>query len=610
MFRRNETPITLAIANSRLELHVISFTGREALNEPYHFDIDLISPTPIPDFNALMSRSAFLSFGAQNQEQDHGIHGLIGSVVQLHAGLSLSRYHLTLVPRLQVLQRRSHRRIFQGLSAPQIIVQLLEEHDIDDASYRFEQAVGFYPPRTICVQYDESDLHLLQRLCEEEGIHYRFEHSRVGHLMIFADDPSSFPELPMPTRFQMDDGRTALQPTINHLAERFRIHPGYSSHHQFQIDAHSLSAQHNLCPAPAPDSAANHACETFHLSVRKSLEESRLRQSSERSLERLRCERRQVHGLSNQPALVSGRILQVLDHPDNLFNDQWLLTEIHHAGKQPHLLEGYDPFDIAAIFVHDQPRNSPQWQTSARVAQPPPEAGIAPFSHGYRNHFRVLPWAMPFRPPLNHRKPQIHDCQTATLMGKDSQPVRRDAQGRVQVRFHWQLTHPPQRRQGNTDNCCWLPLASHGRLPSRLTAGTTVLVSYFDNDPDRPVICGHLFEAAAPPPLQPRIRIDGLPLEPMPGHIHLSAGQALQVDALLGLTLNTLQSKIELESGSIKIMHPQSVSREPHRAYEIRPPVQETAACSEDRSPYNPSPRPSIDLSVLYRSLDRSLPEE
>lgn len=65
-----------------------------------------------------------------------------------------------------------------------------------EGSYRFELSNGHYPVRPFCIQYEESDLALLQRLCEEEGIHYHFEHQRHGHVLVLADDSLSFPKTP------------------------------------------------------------------------------------------------------------------------------------------------------------------------------------------------------------------------------------------------------------------------------------------------------------------------------------------------------------------------------------------------------------------------------
>ncbi|MEB0208991.1 contractile injection system protein, VgrG/Pvc8 family, partial [Pseudomonas sp. CCC3.1] len=75
-------------------------------------------------------------------------------------------YRLSLGPRLACLAGRSNQRIFQGLSAPQIIARVLKEHGIRADAHRFELS-GTYRERMYCAQHHESDLQFVQRLCEE-----------------------------------------------------------------------------------------------------------------------------------------------------------------------------------------------------------------------------------------------------------------------------------------------------------------------------------------------------------------------------------------------------------------------------------------------------------
>ncbi|MGV8916581.1 MAG: type VI secretion system Vgr family protein [Pseudomonas sp.] len=557
-----QTLISLVIADSPLELHVVSFSGREALNQPYCFDIDLIGPDPQLNLDALSACPAWLSFG--EQEQDSGIHGLISNPRRLYVGVGFGYYRISLVPRLSALQHQRQRRIFQELSAPQIIVQLLEEHGINHHHYFFEQAVGVYPPRTTCTQYDESDLQLLQRLCEEEGIHYRFEHSPSQHRLIFADDPGSFPEQSQPARFYMDDGRARLTPIISHMAEHFAPCTSYSSHDGTAGKHPHLSASDTIIRAPDPTAAANQACVNDLQTPVQRPEDARLKQTSERRLERLRCERRHVLGQSNQSTLLSGQIVRVFGHPESVFNDQWLLTDIHHAGKQPWLLKAFDAVDLASILSHDLPPSE-----------------LPPFTRGYRNQFRAIPWAMPYRPSLTQRKPQVHGYQTATLLGIRQHPVQYDAQGRVQVRFHW----PPHASDSGTSH--WLPLAIACAPGAKaLLAGTQVVVNFFDNDPDRPVIC-EVIESAEEQTPRPQVRIDGVELDPVPERIHLSRGQTLHVRAVDVLQLNGPHTAIELRAQGISISGPQSL------ASALNPP----------RAPLPPV---AADLSALFQWLERS----
>ncbi|HBO5389481.1 TPA: type VI secretion system tip protein VgrG, partial [Pseudomonas aeruginosa] len=77
-----------------------------------------------------------------------------------------------------------------------------------------------YPEREYCVQYDESDLHFVQRLCAEEGIHFHFRHSAEAHLLVFGDDQTVFPRLGRPTAYVHDSGLVADEPVIKRFSLR------------------------------------------------------------------------------------------------------------------------------------------------------------------------------------------------------------------------------------------------------------------------------------------------------------------------------------------------------------------------------------------------------
>ncbi|VVP07199.1 hypothetical protein PS898_03125 [Pseudomonas fluorescens] len=90
---------------------------------------------------------------------------------------------MTLRPKLSYLAHCVNQRIFQYLSVPKIIGMVLEEHGIQSNAYEFKTG-SIYPERIYCVQYDESDLHFIQRLCEAGGIHYHFQHSATAQKLV------------------------------------------------------------------------------------------------------------------------------------------------------------------------------------------------------------------------------------------------------------------------------------------------------------------------------------------------------------------------------------------------------------------------------------------
>jgi len=189
MFKPANTPrFTLTLPGLAQDFQVLGFHGQEALNEPYRFQVELVSERADWPLEQLLHRPAWLSLAPGGP----GIHGLLGAVTQGDSGRRLTRYRVELVPRLAYLAQRTNSRIFQQLTVPQILARLLEEHGILEGAYRLALGPTPYPARDYCVQYGESDLHFLDRLCEEEGIHYHFEHQPGAPYWSSATTPPAF----------------------------------------------------------------------------------------------------------------------------------------------------------------------------------------------------------------------------------------------------------------------------------------------------------------------------------------------------------------------------------------------------------------------------------
>jgi len=205
----NESSFRLDVAGLSDPFEVLAFTGREALSEPFVFEIDVVIDDPHLDLAGLLHRSAFLGFGPPGQ----GVHGQLHSLVQHeHShGLRLSRVRLG--PRLDCLDLRLSQRIFSGRSVPQIIEQVLREHGIVGLQRRFDLH-GDHPARTFCTQYRESDLQLLQRLCAQAHIHYYFEHHRDRHCLVFGDDPTRLPRADV-AQYQGEPERGCVAPAVS-----------------------------------------------------------------------------------------------------------------------------------------------------------------------------------------------------------------------------------------------------------------------------------------------------------------------------------------------------------------------------------------------------------
>ncbi len=450
----NKTHFTLSLEGVEHDFKVLEFQGREAISQPYRFDLELVSERPDLDLQALLHKPAFLAFDPAGK----GIHGLVHRIAQGESGQRLTRYRLTLVPQLAYLAHRTNQRIFQHLSVPQIVAQVLEEHGIQADAYRFQLGPVVYPTREYCVQYDETDLHFIQRLCEEEGIHYHFQHGASGHVLVFGDDQTVFPRLAA-TAYQQDSGLVADQPVIKRFGLRLETRTSRVTRRDYDFEKPRLTMEAAFHSDFQPD------LEDYDYPGRFT-ERARGKHLSQRALERHRHDYRLAEGDSDQTGLVSGHLLEISDHPRREWNDLWLLTEVLHEGKQPQVLE-------ESITSHVDNGDG--------------------FVQGYRNRFSATPWDIPFRPPLNHPKPKVLGSQTAVVTGPAGEEIHCDEYGRVKVQFHWD-------RHGQADDktSCWLRVSSswagdrYGGIAIP-RVGMEVLVTFLDGDPDQPLVTGCLY---------------------------------------------------------------------------------------------------------------------
>ncbi|MEL7560774.1 type VI secretion system tip protein TssI/VgrG [Stutzerimonas chloritidismutans] len=460
----NDTHFSLAIEGVEHDLQVLAFTGREAISQPFRFELELISEHPELNLQSLLHKPAFLALSPAG----HGIHGVIHRVAQGESGKRLTRYRVSIVPQLTYLAHCTDQRIFQHLTVPQIIAQVLESHGIQANAYRFQLGPTAYPQRDYCTQYDETDLHFVQRLCEEEGIHYHFEHSQQGHVLVFGDDQTSFPKLGQPTAYLQDSGLVADEPVIKRFSVRLETRTNRVSRRDYDFEQ----------PRLVMEAAQKGQAGDRQISSEPDLEDydypgrftdrARGKHLSQRSLERHRADYRLAEGRSDQPRLVSGHLLEISDHPRQEWNDLWLLTEVLHEGKQPQVLE-----------------ESVTSDTDARDG----------FTQGYRNHFTATPWAVPYRPALTHAKPRVLGSQSAVVTGPAGEEIHCDEYGRVKVQFFWD-------RHGQADEktSCWLRVSSswagdrYGGIAIP-RVGMEVLVTFLEADPDQPLVTGCLYHA-------------------------------------------------------------------------------------------------------------------
>ncbi|MDR3560386.1 MAG: type VI secretion system tip protein VgrG, partial [Negativicutes bacterium] len=454
---------TFSLVGLEQGLEVLAFKGTEAISQPYRFELELVSRQPDLNLDELLHRQGFLAFNNDGA----GIHGQIYGIGQGDTGQRWTHYQLTLVPQLAYLGHRFNQRIFQNQSVPQIIAQVLKDHGLLGNAFSFNLATPF-PAREYCVQYNESDLDFIQRLCEEDGLHYHFQHSAQGHHLAFGDDQTYFRQLPDSVPYRPDSGMVAPWPCIQSFDLRLETRSTRATLRDYDFKQPAARLENSACvlhSLPQPD------LEDYRYPGHYNRDEQG-RQLNRRQLEGHRSDSRRASGKSNEPRLVSGHFLLLADHPQPDWNTLWLLTQLTHEGKQPQVLE--------------------------ELATNPSDA-VCDFRQGYRNTFLATPWEVFFRPPLQARKSRRLNTQTAIVTGPPGEEIHCDEYGRVKVKFHWDRSD-----ETGAQSSCWLRVASswagpgHGAV-TLPRVGMEVLVTFLEGDPDQPLIIGCLPNQRHPP---------------------------------------------------------------------------------------------------------------
>ncbi|WP_164706925.1 type VI secretion system tip protein VgrG, partial [Pseudomonas viridiflava] len=444
----NSAHFVLLIPSVRNDFKVLAFDGVEAISTLYAIKIELVSENSDFDLESLLSRQAFLQFGLNGE----GIHGLIEDVFVGDAGKRLTRYHLTLVPALHYLQFSHNQRIFQNLTVPEIVAQVLNGHGRQSDTFNFKVSIS--PAREYCTQYGESDYEFIQRLCAEDGIAWHHQHTQEGHQLVFTDDQTFFPKLG-DTPYKQGSGLAADKPVVYQFSMRFNTRTSTTTRRGYDLKRPSMLLESAFTAEFTPK------LEDYRYP--ELIENEKLgKQLARQGLERHRVDYQLAEGSSDQPALRSGHFFNLVEHPRKRCNDLWLLVGVKHKGKQPQALE-------ESVTSNTSPADG--------------------FTQGYRNTFSAIPWDVFYRPPMPERR-SILVSQTARVTGPANEEIFCDEYGRVKVEFHW------DRAELNSDNSsCWLRVASSwaGEGFGSVTIpriGMEVVVTYLEGDPDKPLITG------------------------------------------------------------------------------------------------------------------------
>jgi type VI secretion system secreted protein VgrG len=462
------------------------FSGSEAISQLFHFQLDMaaVNGTAVP-FDQLLGQKITVKL-ALPEGQTRYFSGICSRVGEDQPDATFTQYRLVVVPQFWFLTRIAQSRIFQQVSVPEILQQVLTGIDTDF------QLGGTYYPRDFCVQYRETDFNFASRLMEEEGIYYFFRHDANGHVMVVADSPDGHPDLPVVSQIEYENSevgaREADRITRWEKTQELRSARYTLRDHCFEMPDKSLEAQ-ELTPDSVPVGSTDH----------------KLKLGSGDKLELYDypgAYAQRFDGIDPGGGDRAGDLQRIFE--DNQRTVDIRMQEEAAAGL---LIEGssYCRYLAAGYkFTLEQTDNDDGPYVLVSVHHGARLAGDYRSQSGselsYSNTFTCIPAALPFRPRRATGKPVVYGTQTAVVVGPGSDEIFCDKYGRVKVQFRWD-------RQGQSDanSSCWIRVGTpwagtQWGAVSIPRIGQEVIVAFEEGDPDRPIIVGSVYNADQMPP--------------------------------------------------------------------------------------------------------------
>ena len=506
--------------------------GEEGISQGYAFSIDALCEGAHLQLKTLAGQPALLQLlTAASRDALRPFHGHITAVRMSGANGGLARYHLRLQPWSAFLGYGRDSRVFQDMTVFDILDAVFAAYRGRGRlmpEWRYEIADrSQYPKRSLCTQYQESDLAFVERLMHEEGLFYFFEHSgdphnpSLGsHTMVVADHNGAFkPNAQAAVQFTRP-GAVMRADSIDRWRTESRLRTNaiemgswdYRTLRQRQAGAAGVGEQAaTLTSRDAPGAYAWPDREQGQRIATNQIE----------ALEAAR----QVHiAAGTVRSFAPGTTFSLHGHArfDEARTDAGRSFTI---ARVVHLMHN----NLSAEVLGSVHQLLGQGEVTAAVDAEP---GLHAVGEGagerplYRNRIDALPASVPYRSSgtdahgqLLHPRPTVQGQQSAIVVGPSGAVIHTDRDHRIKVQFHWQrgsnshsrMSHPhPDGHTGAPGNDMagtWVRVATpvaganwgSNMIPR---VGQEVLVDFLEGDIDRPVVIGCLYNGRGQPDAQ------------------------------------------------------------------------------------------------------------
>lgn len=500
--------IELSIDGAAEALLVEAFAADDAIDEVGVRDVIALSTSAHLDPASMLGRSASLEVSLADGSRT-GFDGEISEAAMLGSDGGFARYRIRISTWLWRLGQGSNSRVWQDKSVIGIVDDVFEPW-LPLAKWRWSDDTSPFiadaKPRSYCCQYRESDLDFVRRLLAEEGLSWRLDDTE---LVIFADStqPCAVPEDPSSAqdggiRFH---GFSAVEAsdTVQALESQRRLHASLVT--VLSSDYKAGKSVTGSAPSLVRYGRSLPELEAYEVPGQYAYaDRGQARRDADLRMQAREARGQLWRGRSTVRTLRAGARMTVTGAPRRELGNAAAFTVLR----------------VWSVGVNNLP--PPATQALEELFGPIPElleeltgaqlsGGQAlvverALKSGYGNQFTAIPAEVPWCPGLLIdddpvlRKPTAFGAQSAIVVGADggdspsgADELYCDRLGRVRIRFHWQESG---RMSGNAS--CWVRVAQRsagGGMGSQFLPriGQEVLVQFIENDIDRPIVVGALY---------------------------------------------------------------------------------------------------------------------
>jgi type VI secretion system VgrG family protein len=468
-------------------------------------DVIVLSTNASVELAPLLGKQAALAVSLADGTRTQ-FHGEITQVAMLGSEGGLARFRLRLTPWLWRLSQVRNSRVWQERTVVEIVDEVFETY-APLAQWRWsEETEPFMADavaRSYCCQYRESDLDFVQRLLTEEGLAWRYEQLDDGVGVVLFADSSQLSATPEDASSEARGGIRfhgvrvgEASDTIQAMQARRSVTASLTT--LLSYDYKAKQAVNASTPSRLP-SGKLPPLESYDVPGQYSYANAvQAQRYADIQMQGREAAAQLWRGRSTVRTMAAGARFKLTQGPLSSDSEPaYVLLRVRSVGvnnlpspAQQALAELFGPIpELLQEVIGDADDDFALTIAQARQS-------------GYANSFEAVAADIIWRPQLpgsdgrSHPKPTARGAQSAIVIGADglAQPsgadeLYCDKRGRVRIRYHW---------QDSGDATCWVRVAQRsagGGMGSQFLPriGQEVLVQFLENDIDRPIIIGALY---------------------------------------------------------------------------------------------------------------------